>query len=57
MSNSQRDEYQEREYAIAWRDDALQGGERVAGVEQETQNLVAPRAARIGGSLVCLRDV
>ena len=39
MSNVQRDEYKGREYAIAWRDGALQSGESVAAVELETQNL------------------
>ena len=38
MSNVQRDEYKGREYAIAWRDGALQSGESVAAIEQGTQN-------------------
>ena len=53
MSNVQRDEYKGREYAIAWRDGALQSGESVAAIERETQNfgvlarreLAAARAA------------
>jgi membrane-associated phospholipid phosphatase len=39
MNNVQKDEYKGREYAIAWRDGALQGGESVASIERETQNL------------------
>jgi membrane-associated phospholipid phosphatase len=41
MSNAQRDEYKGREYALAWRDGALQGSESVAAIEQKTQNFRA----------------
>jgi membrane-associated phospholipid phosphatase len=41
MSNIQRDEYKGREYALAWRDGALQNDESVAVIERETQNLGA----------------
>src|SRR5271163_1615152 len=41
MSNAHRDEYEGREYALAWRDSALQSGESVAAIERETQNFAA----------------
>jgi membrane-associated phospholipid phosphatase len=41
MSNVQRDEYKGREYALAWRDGALQGSESAAAIEPKTQNFGA----------------
>src|SRR5580658_6642628 len=41
MRNAQRDEYKGREYALAWRDGALQGSESVAAIEKKTQNFGA----------------
>ena len=41
MSNAQRDQYKGREYALAWRDGALQGSESVAAIEKKTQNFGA----------------
>jgi len=43
MSNAQRDEYKGREYALAWRDGALQGSESVAAIEQKNFGALARR--------------
>jgi len=41
MNRIQRDEYEGREFAIAWRDAALENGEGAAAVELATQSLAA----------------
>jgi membrane-associated phospholipid phosphatase len=41
MSNAQRDEHKGREYALAWRDGALQGSESAAAIELKTRNFGA----------------
>jgi membrane-associated phospholipid phosphatase len=54
MSNAERDEYKEREYAIAWRGDAFQSGESVAAIEREAQNFgVIARRELVAAWVAC----